>query len=123
MNEFYPYLYGFSFKLITDHNLLTSLKGVKDVGGRLTRRMLFLQLFNFQFEYKPGSTHSNADTTTVPAVAIIHEWTGNMDLLHEAQRKDSKLSPVIRLLTNGDPLSPDTPPGLHKAFIYEGLLC
>ena len=34
VKEFYPYLYGFSFKLITDHNPLTSLKGLKDVGGR-----------------------------------------------------------------------------------------
>ena len=39
VKEFY---YGFSFKLITDHNPLTSLKGVKDMGGRLTRWMLFL---------------------------------------------------------------------------------
>ena len=37
IKKFYPYLYGFSFKLITDHNPLTSLKGIKDTGGRLTR--------------------------------------------------------------------------------------
>ena len=128
VKEFYPYLYGFPFKLITDHNPLTSLKGVKDVGGRLTRWMLFLQQFNFQFEYKPGNTHNNADTLSrippaVPAVTVIHEWTGNMDLLREAQGKDSKLSPVIRALTNGKPLPLSTPPGLRKAFIHDGLLC
>ena len=50
VKEFYPYLYGSSFRLITDHNPLTSLKGLKDVGGRLTRWMLFLQQFSFQFE-------------------------------------------------------------------------
>ena len=33
--EFYPYLYGFPFKLITDHNPLTSLKDIKDTGGAL----------------------------------------------------------------------------------------
>ena len=128
VKEFYPYLYGFPFKLITDHNPLTSLKGIKDVRGRLTRWTLFLQQFNFQFEYKPGSALINADTLsrippTVPAVAVIHEWKGNMDLLHEAQRKDSTLSPVIGALTNGESLPPHTPPGLHKAFIHEGLLC
>ena len=36
IKEFYPYLCVFSFKLITDHNSLTSLKGLKDVGGHLT---------------------------------------------------------------------------------------
>ena len=31
IKEFYPYLYGFTFKLITDHNPLTSLQALKDV--------------------------------------------------------------------------------------------
>ena len=35
VKEFYPYLYGFQFTLLTDHNPLTSLKGLKDTGGRL----------------------------------------------------------------------------------------
>ena len=44
IKEFYPYLYGFSFKLVTDHNPLTSLKGLKDTrtGGRLAHWLLFL---------------------------------------------------------------------------------
>ena len=42
--------------------------------------------------------------------------------LHEAQGKDPKLSPVIRALTNGEQLPPNTAPGLHKTFIHEGLL-
>ena len=32
MKEFYPYLYGFHFKVVTDHNPLTCLKGLRDVG-------------------------------------------------------------------------------------------
>ena len=35
IKEFYPYLYGFSFTVMTDHNPLTSLKGIKDAGGEL----------------------------------------------------------------------------------------
>ena len=54
IKEFYPYLYGFSFTLITDHNPLTALKGLKDVGGRLARWMIFLQQFQMKIEYKPG---------------------------------------------------------------------
>ena len=61
IKEFYPYLYGFPFTLITDHNPLTALKGLKDVGGRLARWMLFLQQFQFKIEYKPGKTHGDAD--------------------------------------------------------------
>ena len=61
IKEFYTYLYGFHFDLITDHNPLTSLKGMKDVGGRLTRWTVFLQQFNFTIKYKPGKQHGNAD--------------------------------------------------------------
>ena len=35
VKEFYPCFYGFQFKLLTDHNPLTSLKGLKDTGGHL----------------------------------------------------------------------------------------
>jgi len=58
IKEFYPYLYGFHSTLVTDHNPLTILKGIKDYGGRLIRWMLFLQQFNYD---KSGKTHSNAD--------------------------------------------------------------
>ena len=54
VKEFYPYLYGFHFDLVTDHNPLTSLKDLKDVGGRLTRWMLYLQQFDFTFQHRPG---------------------------------------------------------------------
>ena len=61
IKEFYPYLYGFPFKLIVDHNPLTALKELKDVGGRLARWAIFLQQFDFTVEYKPGKDHRNAD--------------------------------------------------------------
>ena len=62
VKEFYPYLYGFPFQLVTDHNPLTALKGLKDVGGQLTRWMLYLQQFDYTIEYKSGRTHGDADS-------------------------------------------------------------
>ena len=35
IKEFFPYLYGKAFTLLTDHNPLTSLRGLKDTGGKL----------------------------------------------------------------------------------------
>ena len=61
IKEFYPYLYGFPFKLFTDHNPLTALKGLKDVGGRLARWMIFLQQISFQIKYKPGKVNGDTD--------------------------------------------------------------
>eukprot|EP00731_Ephydatia_muelleri_P020689 Em0013g416a len=95
LKEFYPYVYGFPCKLITDHNPLTSLKGIKDVVGRLTRWLLFLQQFNLDFQYKPGRLHTNADTLSrIPSrdntVAAIEELISE-DTLHtflKAQEED-----------------------------------
>ena len=61
IKEFYPYLYGFHFELVTDHNPLTSLKDLKDVSGRLARWLLYLQQFDFTFHHRPGKNHANAD--------------------------------------------------------------
>ena len=63
VKEFYPYLYGLKFKLITDHNPLVSLKDLKDVGGRLVPMMLYFQQFDYSFEHRPGKNHANVDTT------------------------------------------------------------
>ena len=107
LKEFYPYVYGFSRKLITDHNPLTSLKGIKDVGGRLTRWLLFLQI-NLDFQYKPGRLHTIADTLSrIPSrddtVAAIEELISE-DTLHaflKAQEEDPALGKVIEALKNG----------------------
>ena len=126
--EFYPYLYGFHFKLVTDHNPLTSLRGLKDIGGRLSRWTIFLQQFHFEFVYKPGKTHGNADTMsrrppTDDTVAGIHQLEIESEDLSKAQRADEVLIPIIKALEDGKPLTQGVPPGLRKAFIQKGLLC
>ena len=57
VKEFYPYLYGHTFTLVTDHNPLTTLMKLKDVGGRLSRWIMYLQQFDYKFIYKAGKTH------------------------------------------------------------------
>ena len=93
IKEFYPYLYAFHFKLVTDHNPLKSLKGLKDIGGRLSRWMIFLQQFNFQFEYKPGKSHGNADAmsrrpSNENVVATVHQLEMDSDEMRKAQLAD-----------------------------------
>lgn len=128
IKEFYPYLYGFHFTLVTDHNPLTSLRGLKDIGGRLTRWMIYLQQFNFQFEYKPGKNHGNADTmsrcpATENVVTIVHQLEINPDDMSRAQLANEHLAPVIKALKEEKLLPTNSAPGLRKAFIQNGLLC
>ena len=130
VKEFYPYLYGFPFRLLTDHNPLTSLKDLKDVGGRLTRWMLYLQQFHFSFEHWAGKYHANADAMSrVPAVtpvlAILQQLVTDLATVKSAQQADEVLSPLISALTQGQtpPSATCKAPGLKRAFLEDGVLC
>ena len=98
LKDFYPYVYGFPCQLITDHNPLTSVKGLKDVGGRLSRWMVFLQQFVLEIVYKSGKKHANADalSRTIQGedpslVAAVHPF-GNLELTCLAQNQDAELA-------------------------------
>ena len=127
IKEFYPYLYGFHFTLVTDHNPLTTLKGVKDYGGRLTRWMLFLQQFNYDIVYKPGKTHSNADAMSrIPTqdnCIVVVQDVCPLDKLQQEQAKDKQLQPLLVALEKQQPLPNSIAPGLKQAFLFNGVLC
>jgi len=71
------------------------LKGTKDAGGHLTG-WLFLYKFNFTFEYKKGSSNTNADALSrrppsdiaTIATDMCHASTNS---LARAQQEDSQL--------------------------------
>ena len=58
---FYPYLYGRKFTVFTDHKPLQWLKSIKEPTGRLMRWSLWLQQFDIEVGYRPGTTNQNAD--------------------------------------------------------------
>ena len=66
VKHFRPWLWGRSFRLITDHSALRWLHTMKEtvsggISSRLTRWTLRLQEYNFTVEHKPGKLHSDAD--------------------------------------------------------------
>ena len=119
VKEFYPYLYGFHFTLVTDHNPLTSLKGLKDVHGRLTRWITtFLQQFDFQFKYRPGGHHGNADVFSrrppeKPEVlaTILEMVSMGLEDVGVAQAQDEALGPIMIALQRGEKMPAGLPKG------------
>ena len=130
IREFYPYLYGFHFKLITDHNPLVSLKQRTDVGGRLTRWTMFLQQFDFEVQYRPGREHANADTLSRrPAhmesfIAAMWEvgTFGDWSEIKKAQAADTKISNTIKAIKQDKPVS-GRACLQGKFFIQDDVLC
>ena len=109
---------------MTDHNPLTSLRDIKDVGGRLTRWTLYLQQFNFIWEHRPGKHHCNADALfrlppTCPVLALFQQLSPNIDI-KTAQCNDNILSPLNSALSNK---SAPPAPGLSHANLEDVKLC
>ena len=119
VKEFYPFLYSFHFTLVTDHNPLTSLKGLKDVHGRLTRWITtFLQQFDFQFKYRPGGHHGNADVFSrrppeKPEVlaTILEMVSMGLEDVGVAQAQDEALGPIMIALQRGEKMPAGLPKG------------
>eukprot|EP00731_Ephydatia_muelleri_P009263 Em0004g1601a len=92
VKEFYPYLYGRTFTLFTDHNPLTSLQGLKDTGGRITRWLFFLQQFDMKVLYRPGRNNGNADGLSRRPQEKLRErfyWPGcDLDVKNAIQQCD-----------------------------------
>ena len=128
VKEFYPYLYGHEFVLLTDHQPLVHLNNLRDVGGRISRWTMFLQQFNFSVEHKSGTANGNADglsrtpSTQLAAAITEVEESDHFTVIKEAQAKDSYMSSVLEASMQGK-----SPPGLtrqrEKLFICKGVLC
>ena len=58
---FRPYLFGRSFKVVTDHKPLKWIMNVKDPGSRLMRWRIQLAEYDFEVVHKPGKQNTNAD--------------------------------------------------------------
>ena len=115
---------------MTDHNPLTSLRGLNDVHGCLTRWMTFLQQFDFQFEYRPGRQHGNADALSrrppvePEVIAVVQDMflTGSEEV-QVAQAQDKVLGTIITALQHGEDLPAGLPRGLQKSFFQGQVLC
>ena len=126
VKHFYPYLYGHSFTLFTDHNPLTSLKALKDTGGQISRWLLFLQQFNFTFTYQPGAQNCNADTLSrIPQQSVSAVFFFGAGHFQEAQQQDTTLANVIKALQLGDSVTEPTAFARQgsKLFLQNEILC
>ena len=126
VKHFYPYLYGHTFTLLTDHNPLTSLKNLKDTGGRIARWLLFLQQFDFHFSYRPGKLNNNADVLSrIPQESVATVLAMESSQVRTAQQQDPILSQVYKALEAGQPFTEPTVLArqANRLLLRDGMLC
>ena len=66
------------FDIVTDHQSLTWLQGLKEPKGGLARLILALQEHEFENKHRQGKQHDNADTLSrFPRVssALVPDWS------------------------------------------------
>ncbi len=104
IKKFEPYLHGCKFVVHTDHNALKWLMSVKVVTGRLARRSLYIQQFDFEIKHRPGIANGNADGLSrwsyshTHLLAALNPHSMEIERIHKMQRKDSTLEPMITYL-------------------------
>ena len=73
VKKFHQYLYGRKFTLITDHKPLTAIFGSKKgiptlAAAHLQRWALLLSTYDYEIQFKPTESHSNADGLPLPVL-------------------------------------------------------
>ena len=105
VQRFHTYLYGRSFKVITDHKPLVMIlqKPLVSAPPRLQRMLLKLQGYNFKLEYQPGKELVVADTLSRLPNSTEHE-TIDLDVRVDHVRFQTDRLNSIRESTQNDPI-------------------
>jgi hypothetical protein len=88
VKQFYPYLYGRRFQVLSDHKPLRELLRKKETSAKLARWALCLQDYDIAIDYRAGKVNQNAD-----CLSRIPETDG-------ATTTQPEVTPVINALTN-----------------------
>lgn len=67
ITKFRPYLFGRTFRVVSDHHAVRWLTNIKDSLGRLARWSLRLREYNVEIVYKAGHADQDAEALSSPA--------------------------------------------------------
>jgi transposase InsO family protein len=77
---FRPYLYGRTFKIVSDHKPLVWIMNVKDPGSRLMRWRIQLAEYTYEIVHKSGIQNTNADALSrIGRVGALEEQKEILD--------------------------------------------
>ena len=128
VKKFHQYLWGHTFKLVTDHKPLVTIFGSKKgiptiIASRLQRWSIILSAYTYEIVYKSTAKHGNADGLSRLSCGfdphfesghalvdlIEYEVFGTLpvsvDVVKDASKRDAVFSRVIDDICNGRKLS------------------
>lgn len=79
-----PYLEGYHFTVVTDHQSLRWLHSLKSPPGRLARWSIYLQQFDFEIKYRRGVLNKVADALSRDSVlSALEDVSESVALIEE----------------------------------------
>lgn len=111
VKHFRPYLFGRSFKIITDHKPLVYLFNMKNPSSKLMRMRLDLEEYDFTIMHRPGKDNGNADalsrieidSDTLKSLTILPVQTRGM----ARKEKEPNIQNLLESIDFSDQLEPD----------------
>lgn len=90
VKHFRPYLYGRTFKIITDHKPLVYLFNLKDPSSRLLKFRLLLEEYDYVVEYVKGKDNAAADALSRVTISSkdLNEMHDSVCVMTRAQRRN-----------------------------------
>lgn len=101
VRHFKVYLYGRKFKIISDCKSLNYLVKLESPANRLSRWLLELSNYDYEFEHIKGSKNYLGDLLSrdiSETVNLVKVDVPNIEVIKQEQRKDLSLKPIIDYL-------------------------
>ena len=126
---FHHYLWGKRFKILTDHQPLTSVFKKRTHSPRMSRYMLEMREYNFDILYRKGKINTVPDALSRPSkpVAKVKLVISNdealrfpgltPEIIKKEQRKDSRWTKIINYIEGGS--VPKRVPGNRTLDCFE----
>ncbi|CAB4044694.1 retrotransposable element, partial [Paramuricea clavata] len=102
VNYWRPYLLGKTFDIVTDHQSLTWLQGLKEPKDRLARWILALQEYDFEIRHRPDQSEDEDLMVAVNGTEVCTSWS-KAEII-KAQQDDPRFSGIMQKLSCSDDL-------------------
>jgi len=138
IKKFYPYVFGRSFELVTDHKPLLGLLGEArstspQASARIRRWSVYLSMFEYVLKFRKTGAHANADalsrlplpiqappSTEPPELVLLSKHLLDSPIsaeqIREQTGKDPHLASIVQFLKQGWPNALDRSSPLMPFF-------
>ena len=121
LKHFRIYLLFIKFKVITDCSAIRATAVKKDIQPRVARWWIYLQDYDFEILYRPGSQGAHVDYLSRNSIECLQIDITSGEWIKAAQLQDTDISSIREILQSGD-IQPDIKQYFDKYSLKGGIV-